>query len=75
MDSQQRARYKQLANDSIIATYGYDNAQSRLAEALEKCLEELERRARCPICGDGDNPDWEMVTAVFDELGLQMEAK
>lgn len=42
MDNSELQRLKQLANDSIIAIFGYDNDQARLATALESCLDELE---------------------------------
>lgn len=42
MDHVERARLKQLANDSVIATFGRDNTESRLALALESAVEEFE---------------------------------
>lgn len=55
MDTSERQRLKQLANDSIIATYGYDNTESRLAEALEKCVDELDNDSppHCSTCSCG----------------------
>lgn len=54
MDSVERARLKQLANDSVIATFGYDNTESRLALALESAVEEFEFIAtgcdHCKFC-------------------------
>ena len=56
MDNGERAKYKQLANDSIIATFGRDDNEARLAQALEKCVDELEdMQAECPTCSYCDN--------------------
>jgi hypothetical protein len=62
MDKAKRAHYKTLANDAIIATFGYDNDTSRLAQALEKCVDELEnigdKCQTCSYCEDhGDHWD------------------
>jgi len=50
MDAVERARYKTLANDAIIDTFGTECPEQRLAEALEKCVEELERLETSPHC-------------------------
>lgn len=51
MDQSERAKYKQLANDSIIATFGRgDTREQRLAEALEAVLNELDRLDQKPHC-------------------------
>lgn len=53
MDKSERQRLKQLANDAIIATFGYDNLASQLTTALEKCVDELElygQRDECAAC-------------------------
>lgn len=51
MDSGERAKYKQLANDSIIATFGRNDNEAQLAQALEKCVDELEEtNDKCPTC-------------------------
>lgn len=51
VDSGERARYKQLANDSIIATFGRDDNEARLAQALEKCLEWIgDMASNCSTC-------------------------
>ena len=42
MDKAERQRLKQLANDSIIATFGQDTNEARLAQALEQAVEDLE---------------------------------
>lgn len=66
MDSVERAKYKQLANDAIIAEFGSNGLAARLAEALEKCVEELEWLSGgcqyCSYCEDhgdkaGDKPE------------------
>ena len=57
MDKTERARLKQLANEAIIENFGHDTPESRLAEALEKCIEELERldtAPHCSTCNCGD---------------------
>lgn len=50
MDKVERQRLKQLANDSIIATFGEESPESRLAEALERCVDELDRLDQSPHC-------------------------
>lgn len=53
MDHSERQRLKQLAVDSIIETFGTDCPEQRLAEALEKCVDELElygQRDECAAC-------------------------
>jgi hypothetical protein len=50
MDKVERTRLKTLANDAVIATFGYDNRESRLAEALERCVDELDRLDTTPHC-------------------------
>lgn len=61
MDKAERTRLKRLANDAVIATFGYDTRESQLAVALEQCVDELdERDNKCPTCsacedhGDGE---------------------
>lgn len=59
MDKSERQRLKTLANEGIIATYGENSLKSWLAEALEKCVEELERldnEPHCPTCHCGVPP-------------------
>lgn len=62
MDKSDRARYKQLANDSIIATYGRDDNEARLAQALEACVDWIDDIAdKCAHCSNceyhGDHSD------------------
>jgi len=73
MDEAERARYKTLANDAIIDTFGTEYSEQRLAEALEKCVEELERLDRCPVCGNSENPDWPFLTSTLEGLGFRLE--
>lgn len=77
MDSVERAKYKQLANDSIIATFGRDGNEARLAQALEKCVDELEEvNDKCPTCsacedhgnGDGIVINAEDITPIHRSL-------
>lgn len=42
MDQAKRQRLKQLANDSIIATFGQETNEARLAQALESTVDALE---------------------------------
>lgn len=55
MDSAERIRLRQLAVDTIVASPVRSKAAT-LAEALEKCLDELERvngGPHCPTCQCG----------------------
>lgn len=55
MDASDRARYKQLALDTIIASPVHSK-EAQLAEALEKCVDELEdMQSECPTCSYCDN--------------------
>ena len=74
MDQAERTRLKTLANDAVIATFGYDSRESRLAEALERCVDELDRLNRCPVCGDSENPDWPFLTSTLEGLGFRLES-
>lgn len=55
MDKGERQRLKTLANEAIIATYGYDNRESQLAEGLEQALDELDDDSppHCATCQCG----------------------
>lgn len=56
MDKAERTRLKTLANDAVIATFGTDSQESRLAEALERCVDELEDIGdKCYVCSFCDN--------------------
>lgn len=74
MDKADRQRLKQLANDSIIATFGRDDNEARLAVALEQCVDELEeigaKCSTCSTCEDhGDfEPDDEDYPIYDDEV-------
>lgn len=64
MDKVDRAKYKQLANDAIIAHFGQGGETTQLAEALEKCVEWMDDVAdKCETCstcsshGDHYKPD------------------
>lgn len=62
MDKPERQRLKTLANEGIIATYGYDNQTSQLAEALEQCIDWIDDIAdKCEHCRNcehhGDHAD------------------
>jgi hypothetical protein len=51
MDIAERTRLKTLANDAVIATFGVDGRESRLATALESAVEELAHIAtECDHC-------------------------
>lgn len=72
MDNAQLTRWKQLANDSIIATYGQDSRESRLAEALEQAVDALDDSSnkceQCSICPDHGNNDDEGLDVDVDEI-------
>jgi hypothetical protein len=56
MDRTERERYKRLANESIIETFGTECPEQRLAEALERCVDELEdANSKCPTCSVCEN--------------------
>lgn len=55
MDKVDRTRYRQLANDAVIATFGESGLTAQLAEALEKCVDELDlygERDECAVCDE-----------------------
>lgn len=64
MDRAERTRLKQLANDAVIATFGCDNREQRLAEALEQALDHIEylRSEWRPVCDCG------LHLMTYDEL-------
>jgi predicted nuclease with TOPRIM domain len=71
VDQAERTRLKTLANDAVIATFGHDNRESRLAEALERCVEVLEYHGDC----NGPQPEPEgailnldTVQAIYGQL-------
>lgn len=47
MDKSERARLKQLANDAIIATFGQETNEARLAQALEQAVDDLDYHGDC----------------------------
>lgn len=80
MDASERARYKQLANDSIIATFGRDDNEARLAQALEQCVDELEYIAtecdQCQYCDvHGEVEDDTIAVDVNEVLRIHGELK
>lgn len=71
MDQTERQRLKQLANDSIIATFGQETNEARLAQALERCIDVLEYHGDC----NGPQPEPEgailnldTVQAIYEQL-------
>lgn len=71
MDHAERQRLKQLANDSIIATFGQETNEARLAQALERCVDVLEYHGDC----NGPQPEPEgailnldTVQAIYEQL-------
>lgn len=85
MDCSERQRLKQLANDAIIATFGLDNQESRLAAGLETTVEELEHITtecdHCKYCDvhgeveDDEIPvDANEIIRIHGELKKQMQA-
>lgn len=63
MDASERARYKQLALDTIIASPVHSEA-AMLAEALEKCVDDLEYHEDC----DGPQPEPEGAILNLDTV-------
>lgn len=72
MDASKRARYKQLANDSIIAVFGSDSTEQRLAEGLELAVDELEYIAEecdhCKTCETHGSVDDDSVPVDASEI-------
>lgn len=80
MDHVERARLKRLANDSVIATFGCDNAESRLALALESAVEEFEFIAtgcdHCKYCDvHGETDDDSILVNVNEIVRIHGELK
>lgn len=50
MDKSERIKLKQLAVDVIVA-YPYGSTQANLAEALERCVDDMEDAENKPHCG------------------------
>ena len=52
MDKAERIRLKQLANDAVIATFGNESREQKLAEALEQAIDHIEylRSKWRPVC-------------------------
>lgn len=80
MDQAERARLKQLANDSVIATFGCDNTESRLALALESAVEEFEFIAtgcdHCKYCDiHGETDDDGILVNVNEIVRIHGELK
>lgn len=57
MDKVDRTRYRQLANDAVIATFGTESREQKLAEALEQAVNHIEylRTEWRPICDCGQH--------------------
>jgi len=72
MDKAERIRLKQLANDAVIATFGYDSRESQLAVALEQCVDELESIAseceHCKTCQYHGNVEDNSIAVDVNEL-------
>lgn len=64
MDKAERTRLKQLANDAVIATFGQDSREARLATALERCVDDLEYHDDC----DGPQPEPEGAILNLDTV-------
>lgn len=85
MDKSERQRLKTLANEAIIATFGQDSREQRLAEGLESCLDVLDYIAdecdhckKCPTHGsyDDDSIDVDIneILRIHGELKKQVKA-
>lgn len=78
MDKGQRQRYKTLANDAIIASLGYDSQLSRLATALETCVDWIDDIAteceHCKTCEyHGDFTDDSIPIDAGEVMGVHRE--
>lgn len=68
MDKAERQRLKQLANDSIIATFGRETNEAKLAQALERCVDELEdMQTKCSTCSACVNHGDFKYTLYYDD--------
>lgn len=85
MDHSERQRLKRLANDSIIATFGQETNEARLAQALENSVEEFEFIAtgcdHCKFCSThGEVEDDEIpvdpneIIRIHGELKKQLQS-
>jgi hypothetical protein len=79
MDDAQLNKWKQLANDAVIAMFGTDTRESQLAQALEQAVDILNETSNsCPRCskcddhGNVENEDLEVsaddVAAIYNHL-------
>jgi hypothetical protein len=73
MDKAERLRYKTLANDAVIATFGQDGLTARLATALERCVNMLEYHGDCngsqsQLEPEGAIPNLDTVQAIHKQL-------
>lgn len=72
MDKSERQRLKTLANEAIIATFGNDSREQRLAEGLENCLDELDYIAgecdHCKTCETHGNYDDDSIPVDASEV-------
>lgn len=80
MDKAERQRLKTLANEAIIATFGNDSREQRLAEGLENCLDELDYIAgecdHCKTCETHGNYDDDSIPVDASEvMGVHGELK
>lgn len=61
MDNETLTRWKTLANDAVIATFGEQTREQQLAEALEQAVEALDDSSNncetCSICSEHGNKD------------------
>ena len=69
MDAVERARYKTLANDAVIATFGEESLTAKLATALETCVSYLGYHGDC----NGPEPEGailnlDTVQAIHEQL-------
>lgn len=80
VDQSERQQLKQLANDSIIATFGQESNEARLAQALESTVDELTIIAtecdHCKYCNiHGEVEDDEISVDVNEVIRIHGELK
>lgn len=72
MDNADLQRWKTLANDAVVATFGTNSRESRLAVALESAVELLDetsnRCSTCSKCDDHGNVENEDIQVSADDV-------
>lgn len=80
MDASERNKLRQLANDALIASLGSDSMEQRLAEGLERCVDDLayitEQCDHCKYCDiHGEVEDDSIAVDVVELIRIQKALK